>query len=365
MKKSAFTTMTLLFLLVGFTHANVIASTSQAFTISSSAVMSYPETLSGWIKTITWSDETKETIQITDKGKILLNGIEKKAFGFSFLGWLSIPDAALETILDWMDSKGVRFVDIYFNTDVGGLTSKMDFYFPKFYSHKKFVRLIIAPEYIEGFSASSISLWKTEFDQLIDHIDTDNWSDIVYAIEVTHEHALAATILGKTVAELSANLDQYYNYAANKLSTSQVGLVPIIHAECIWDNPSDPTRRNYWKTTLAKTDIILLDFYPPYLSDLASTKTEVRNLASQVGKARVDGYQHWHEFGRHKPETTRPHYIPVDFLTTLLNQTDTGDAFLFYVYERWDPDPDIPTWYFATDGSAEYWTEVLTPHFPH
>ena len=130
MKKSALIIMTLLFLLVGFTNANVIASTSQAFNIPSYAVISYPQTFSGWEKTITWSDETKETIQITDKGKILLNGTETKAFGFCFFGWLSIPDAALETILDWMDSKGVRFVDIYFygNKWVSGQKDLMSYY---------------------------------------------------------------------------------------------------------------------------------------------------------------------------------------------------------------------------------------------
>ena len=77
MKKSALVIMMLLFLLAGFSDANVAASTSQPFTLVSSGVMSYPETSSGWIETITWNDGTEETIQITDKGKILLNGVEK------------------------------------------------------------------------------------------------------------------------------------------------------------------------------------------------------------------------------------------------------------------------------------------------
>jgi len=316
-------------------------------------------------KTVTWADESQDTISVSSKGVVTLNGEEIQPFGFCFFGWLGIGEITLGKILDWMDAKGVRFVDIYFLTSGGGLPDKVDFYFPKFYDHKKFVRVIIAPNQYETFT--EYDEWETRFDAVVNQICTNSeWANMVYAVEITHEAGFQAKGQGLTVQQLSDWLDTYNSHASTKLSSSSIGLIPICHADSVWANPSDPTYRDYWKKVMEKTDVIWFDAYPVSVAQLNLNLGEYRTLAAQVGKDPESGYKFWYEFGRHMDiNGVTPQYIPVDYLTTLLAQPDTGDIFLFYVYEAWDGSPEYPTWYFDdTDGSPEAWTIALAPYFP-
>lgn len=351
---------TLLFLLVVSLNANVIGSTSQAFNASFYGVISYPETFSGWEKTITWSDEAKETIQITDKGKILLNGTETKPFGFCFFGWLTMTDSAIENALDWMDAQGIRFVDIYFHIRYDQ-TARASFYFPKFYNHKKFVRLItFMGEFYDPFDSSIIATWKTNFDALIDHIDDNNWEDMIYAVQPTHELDWYASYLGKTLQQMSDALNDYDTHARTKLSTSDIGSVPTIHANDGLGESADP----YIKAIIEKSDIAVRDAYPgnaEYLTDILIPRYE--GLMAEVGKDTSSGYKIWWELGRFIADGQGT-YVTVEMFTALLDEPSTGDCFLFYVYENWDGSPSLPTWYFDSDGNAEPWTENLASYFP-
>jgi len=350
-------------------HRYLAFSLGILFWISILYLANFPElqtvSQTGWEKTVTWLDGTKETIQITDKGQVILNGEYIKPFGFCGLCWLDMADAEFENIMNWFDQKGVRFFETAFlTTYFDNQKFMMDKYFPKLKAHKKFVRLgIINPTPTQyDFDAD---FWETGFKTLIDYIDSKGWGDMMISVQITHEIEHRAMRTGKTVQQLKDFLDTMNQRAKAKLATKTWGNIPVIHAEDgitkDWE-----TDKPYHVALIERTDVILNDFYSVQSeANIDKFLTWHRERYKEAGKDTSQGYKIWYETGYSVP-TDNDNYSP-ELFTYLLNQFDTGDLYLWHLSKKYQDSTtwaSYQEWWFREGGVAEPWTEKLAPYFP-
>lgn len=363
MKKHLFALLLLLLSTI-FLSAGLETSVSQAPALQTSVpsygVISSPKSPSGWEKTVTWSDGTKETIEIDKYGRVFLNGVQVKPFGFcGFLFTSSIPEAIWDNILTWMVEQGIRFS--YWSAYAHNLDdakATMDFYFPKFKANKMFIRLEIRNSAINRWKLDS---WSSGFSELIDYIDANGWSDMIYAINISHE--LDRWCTEKTLQDFKDFLDEITRYAKDKLSTSQIGSIPVCHA--LNGVTITKTNKPYLLYIVEKTDVLFKDFYAGSITAMEAGLAEYRSLYAEGGKDTSLGYKIWYERGYSFP-TDNSLMTPENFVH-LRDQYDTGDIYLWHIWEGWQSyatRKDYQEWFFDVDGNAESWTENLAPHFP-
>ena len=356
MKKSALAIMMLLFLLAGFSNANVVASTSQPFTLMSSGVMSYPETFSGWIETITWNDETKETIQITDKGKILLNGIEKKAFGFVIKAeWNPPSEAVTNAMLDWCQDNGVRFMNVLLGAAKSDNPSRLEFWLPKLYDHKMFAIVWVVPAAFDRAALLDATAYKNVFKTVVNKIIDMNKKDMVVTFLAGEEWDIHVDRKNVSQTELQNWFDDVDSYIRDYLATSNFDR-PVGHS------PSDP---QHWggQMSLEYSDFAFDDWFigSDYTSALDYWWSYNKEGWSNAGKS---GYQAWlPSAGYGVGDIADNSKLTPEYFTHMLDYPELSAFFIWHLWEGWYNGSEEHCM-FDLYGNPYDWTENLAPYFP-
>ena len=357
MKKSALVMMTLVFLLVGFTNANVIASTSQALSFPSYGVISSLETFLGWETTITWGDGTVETIETTDKGRLHLNGTEGQAFGFIILDIGVRPSASVaNNVLDWCQSKGVRFMTVLmrarYDNDAG-----LDFWLPKLYDRKMFAHLWVIPSSAGLGKAGMLdtTVWKNGFKAVVDKIVVMNKKELVIGFSLSDEWDLHVGTFGITQSELQTWFDDCDTYARNYLATNSFER-PVMHAV----NGGTSWARNM---TLAESDFPFQNWgigsvYTSALDYHWNEKKGYWNDAGHGDKQAWLGSVHY-AVGENADNSK----MTPEYMTHMLSYPELSAYFIWYLWEGWYNGVENHNM-FDMNGDPYPWTETLAPYFP-
>ena len=315
-------------------------------------------------KTVTWADGTSETIQVGDKGKIYLNGEEVKAFGFN-IGRIKrygiATDEMVDKILDWLQAKGVRFMNLGYSRSEAGWPDYIGVWMRQLYAHKMFVH------FTSHWKSDSVDV-ATQYNWFKESIDKINalpqkYVDGIYAVGLP----CWEMNMFFDYDTLDRYLTELYPLCRDYLRASKIGNVPL----------TGKTSHEMWNdggiAIVKHSDIPSWDFYPRaenWKGDVDWCMNKVRTeVLPRAGKT---GYQIWlteHGYGKELPElgtwgSGTPHVHPPELLDYVLSIPEISSMSL-WALQYYDGDP-VNDWgaFFQHTGEPKQWTSNLAPHFP-
>jgi len=319
-----------------------------------------------WMKTVTWADGSRETITVTDKGRILVNNREVVAFGYCIgrVRDYGIPtDDMVDRMLDWLQDRGVRFMALGMGRSELEWVNFPEFYLRHLYAHKMFVHLVFE----QGYGSKNIDV-TAQYNWFKDGIDKINalpqaWVDTIYAVNMP-----------------CWELNMFYDYDTldGYLSRIKPLCKEYLRASKIGDVPlTGKTSHDIWNdggiAIVKHSDIPCWDFYPRaenWKSGMDWCMNKVRNeVLPRSGKV---GYQIWlteHGYGKELPElgtwgSGTPHVHPPELFDYALSMPEISSMFL-WALQYYDGDMRVD-WgaFFQHSGEPKQWTINLAPHFP-
>jgi hypothetical protein len=318
-------------------------------------------------KTVTWADGTMDTIEVTDKGRTYVNGVDVKAFGYNIcrVREYGIPtEEMMSKILDWLQAKGVRFMNLGYSRSEAGWADYIRVWMRQLYAHKMFVHLTT---YYRADNID-VALNYDWFKKTIDQINglPQEQADSIYAVGLPcweHNMFFGYDALDRYLSEL-------YPLCRAYLRASKIGDVPL----------TAKTSHEMWNdggiAIVKHSDIPCWDFYPrdktvdAVRSDIDWCINKVRtDVLPRAGKV---GYQVWlteHGRGFEIPElktwgSGTPHIHEPELFRYVLSIPEISSIAL-WILQYYDGDK-VNDWgaFFQITGEVKDWTKELAPHFP-
>jgi hypothetical protein len=312
----------------------------------------------GIVKTVTWSDSSKETIQITQKGRIFVNGNEVIAFGFHisrYGDWGDWDDTTANKALDRLMHDGVRFMELsipyWFYDSRSDISDLIKFWMPKLYNHKMFVFICLGQAY-----PVDVERQMRIVNIVIDEISKDkNWADTVFAFGYNWEMDY---FFEGTSAELEAYLSNLYPRVKSTINESPIGAVPVI------GKVTGPWGGDKSRSVVRWSDIPCIDIYyriKDYDLDYDWITTEVSAFYQIIRDVGKSGINIWYtEFGLWYKNNT---LFTKEKLEYGLSQAGYHDLSLMMIWELWDRNQD--GWNaFDKSGNPLDWYLRIAPYFP-
>jgi hypothetical protein len=335
--------------------------------ISSRGMVIYPN--AEMKKTITWGDGSKETIQVTEKGRIFINGKEVTAFGFNvarYGDWGDLTDEAANRALDRLMQDGVRFMALnvhWWLIRQEEIESVLDFWMPKLYAHKMFVLLFMSDAVEEeGYGVPigqpTVEWQMNRINIVLNKLSQNkNWADIIFAFGITWELDIFWT---GTSDQIEAYLSTLYT-AAKNATASVIGNVPLIGK--VVSGWGQGPEHLISKAIIRWSDIPCIDFYPTLKDSeldydwIAPRITLFHEVADAVGKS---GINVWYtEFGLGDGENS---LFDKQKLEYGLSECGYNDLSLMIIWELWDRTGKWSA--FDSNGNPLDWYVKIAPYFP-
>lgn len=321
-------------------------------------------------KTVIWSDGSKETIRVTEQGRIFLNGSEVIAFGFNIYrygDWGDWDDATADKALDRLVQDGVRFMELsipYWFYDSRTLISNLiSFWMSKLYNHKMFVFLCMHnPDGTHTASPENAEKQMTRINITLELISSNqNWANMIFAFGYSWEQDYFGA---HTAEELEAYLSNLYPRVKSALRESPIGDVPVIA------KLSSPWGRGpehlYSKPIIKWSNIPSIDIYyrmKDYDLDydwIANEIARLQAIMSDVGKTGINVW--YSEFGLRRAETSDNSLFTKEILEYGLSEAGYNDLSLMMIWELWDRAGLRNA--FDVNGDPLPWYERIAPYFP-
>lgn len=313
------------------------------------------------VKLVEWADGSQESIEVTDKGRILVNNQEVKAFGYNIcrVRRYGIPsEQMISKILSWLQNAGVRFMLLSYSRSEAEWPAYLETWMRQLYAHKMFVlfwsywrndTLEVAPQY--NFVKAAIE----KVNELpLEQLDT------IYAVGNPWEMSTHFNF-----EQLDTYLGQIMPMIRDGLHDSLIGGVPLLAK----------TGHEMWNSggpaVVKHSDVPCWDCYPRQTHVNYGLDRIRREVLPKAGK---EGYQIWlteHGFavdkqGKLCSGNVDPGYPP-ELLTRLLDSSyfpECSTIFMWILqYFDGDPRQDAGAFYQQT-GEVKEWTKKIAPHFP-
>lgn len=317
----------------------------------------------GMRKTVIWADGSKETIEVTEKGRIFVNGSEVIAFGFhipNYGDWGDMTEEAANNALDRLMTDNVRFMELgvpYWYSDSRTLIrALLDFWMPKLYNHKMFVLFCLGHEYPVDTERQMRIVNIT-----IEEICTDeNWANMIFAFGYNWEmdYFFPKPPQNGTSEELEAFLSNLYPRVNSALSSSIIGSIPVI------GKLAGPWGEDYSRAVLKWSDIPCVDTYYRLVDteidydDTALRVAKLHEIMDEVGKSGINvGYTEFGLWYKNNALFTK------EKLQYGLSDAGYNDLSLMMIWQLWDRNMD--GWNaFDANGDPLDWYLRIAPYFP-
>lgn len=307
-------------------------------------------------KTITWADNTIETIEVDNKGIIYLNGLETIAFGFHIVTGLPSGQNNQIKMLDTCASWGVRFMSLDLSSwfSISACQAWIDWWMPQLYAHKMFVEFAMQESPAGNLD---VATQFARFSALIDLIDNQKWANMIYGVTYAWELDLGS--FNHNSAQLDAYLTGITPLIKNKLANSLIGKVPLYGKMVA---PQSPYGSEQF---FEHCEIVGYDYYVNP-TDMPANCIERFNLYRQLNAVNgKTGYHIWLQENGVLPSygaNWRP-YDPNQFQYVLSGggQNDVSELMIWCL--NWDVGGyAFPA--FDLNGNPYQWILALVPYFP-